>query len=111
MIRSGSVGGKAHEQTRATCLSEAFLAASSRFMSGIPRGIAAAMAIMVPDCRIAGRGAGPIATSMVLGVSGKIGCPVCHRARQDVMPIGFVAPSIDESAGFVERRFLDDVLR
>lgn len=78
-------------------------------MGGVPRGIAAAVPVMVSDLGAAFARAGPIAARVVRCVSGKIGCAVSHRAGQNVMLVALVITPHHAIAVLVQGGSQDDI--
>ena len=72
-------------------------------MGGTPRGVAAAMPVMVSDLGAAfARLAGPVAARVVIRVAREIVRAVVHRTGQNVVPVGFVAAPVHAFAVLVQ---------
>src|SRR5262245_56010796 len=95
-----SVCGKTVEQPCASSTLQGCLTAPGCGVRGIPRGVAAAVAVVVAHLRAPLVIARPVVTCVIHLVGG-IGGPVCLGPRQHVVLIGAITTALHEVAIFV----------
>ncbi len=78
-------------------------------MRGVPRGVAAAVPVVMTDLGAAGVAAGPVVAG-VIRLVGKVRGAVVLSAGEDVVLVGLVVSTLDALAVLVERGFERDRL-
>ncbi len=80
-------------------------------MSGVPRGVAAPVPVVVADLRatFAVFRTRPVTAGMVAFLPRKVGCAVVLGTCEDVVSIWLVTAPVDHVAVFIQRCAFDDV--
>ena len=102
------ISSEAVEESRAARSLQCFLTAAARWVRRIPRGIAAAVTVMMADLRAALAAARPVTTSMI-NIIGEVCRSVLLGTCQNVVLIRLVITTLHRSPLFVESRPLEDI--